>query len=188
MASRATMVHRALELGPGLYEPFFDYMERNIKAARNKVFFSRLIESMDAGVYKLYDIDSIVFKRRFNRFGQLIDENPILALEMKFQSWMVAREAWLNGVVEVNGFQFMRLRRLARLIGIPFYYFINIEGRKFVLFNILSVKPKFEKKYDGSRRDLYAVIPLDQDQVVVSRSIEDLKTNLKLILEGKEAV
>jgi len=186
MASRASMVHAALELGPSLYDPFFDYMERNIKAARNKVFFSRLIESMNAGVYKMYDIDSIVFQRRFNKFGQLVDEIPILALEMKFQSWRVAKEAILNGEVEVNGFQFMRLRRLAKLIEIPFYYFINIEGRKFILFNILSVKPRFEKKYEGTRRDLYAVLSLDD--LIVARDIETLKTDLRLILEGKEVV
>lgn len=186
MASRATMVHKALELGPSLYEPFFDYMERNIKAARNKMFFSRLIESMDAGVYKLYDIDSIVFRRKFNKFGQLVDEVPVLALEMKYKSWRVGKEELGSREVEVNGFQFMRLRRLAKVLDLPMYYFINIAGRAFIMFNILSVEPRFEWRHDGPRRDLYAVLPLDD--LIVARDIETLKTDLRLILEGKEVV
>lgn len=182
MASRASMVHKEIEAGPSLYDPFFDYMDRQVKAARNKMFFSRAVELAMKNQVAMYDIDSLIFRKKYNRFGNLIDEEPIAAFELKYKSPHTVK----NGELEVNGFQFMRLRRLARKLDFPLYYFVNIGNKKFILFNVLNVNPQFEWRGERTARDLYAVLKLDD--LIVSRSVEDLVTDLKLILEGKEVV
>jgi len=180
VASRSTMVYKALDLGPSLYKPFFDYMHRELKSAENRMLFSRVIEKLFPQQFKMSDVDSVLFKIERNKFGNVIDEKPIAFFELKRKSWRVAREAWANGEIEVNGKQFMRLRRLAKMFNVPYYYFMQV-GNYFVVFNVLSVDPSFEVRHENDARDLYAVIP--KEEVIVARSVEDLRTDLRILLE-----
>ncbi|GEM_PF-2557398 len=182
MASRATMVYKALDLGPSLYKPFFDYMHRELKSAENRMLFSRVVEKLFPQQFKMSDVDSILFKVEWNKFGNVVDEEPVAFFELKRKSWKVAEEAWLNGEIEVNGKQFIRLRKLARRFNVPYYYFMQV-GSYFVVFNILSIDPKFEVRHEDNARDLYAVIP--RKDVIIAKTINDLKTDLKLLLEGR---
>jgi len=183
MASRATMVHTLVEAGPSLYKPFFDYMHRELKSAENRMLFSRTIEKLFPRTFKMTDIDSVIFRRQFDRLSRFRGEEPVAAFELKRKSWAAAQDAWLNGELEVNGYQFIRIRRVARMLRIPYYYFIQV-GDKFVLFNVLQVKPSFEKRHEGTQaEDFYAIIP--HDQVIISNSLEDLRTDLKFLLEGR---
>ena len=50
------------------------------------------------------------------------------------------------------------------------------------MFNVLHVKPRFEKRYEGKKRDYYAI--LDVDDLIVSNDLEELRTDLKILLEG----
>ena len=54
-------------------------------------------------------------------------------------------------------------------------------GNYFVVFNVLSVDPSFEVRHENDARDLYAVIP--KEEVIVARSVEDLRTDLRILLE-----
>ena len=178
MASRATMVHTLVEAGPSYYDPAFDYMERLIKDGRNRMYFSRLIEHLFYRQYRMTDVDSLIFKPRYDKFGRFKDEEVLAAFELKFKSPRTVEGREL----ELNGGQFLRIRRVARMLKVPLYYFVSIGGEKFVLFDVLNVKPRFEKRHDGPRRDYYAI--LDMDDLIVSKSLEDLRTDLELLLKG----
>ncbi|AMM53508.1 hypothetical protein [Pyrococcus kukulkanii] len=171
MVSRVSMIRQAVRYGPSIYKPFFDYMKREVKSAENRYLFSSLVEQLFPGKFALYDLDSIIFDKESN--------TPIAAFELKFKSWFTAEEAWLNKELEVNGRQFLRLRILARRMEIPIYYFVQV-GKYFVMFNVLRVGYELEERHEGPAKDLYAIINLDD--AIVSRSLEDLKTDLSLLL------
>jgi len=177
MASRSTMVHFDVGKGPQFFDPAFDYMERMVKDGRNRMRFSRLIEFLFPKQYKMSDIDSILFKPFYDKFGRKIGERPIAAFELKYKS----PTTFDGSELELNGYQFLRIQRLARMLTVPLYYFVNIGDKKFIMFNVLNVKPQFEKRYEDHRRDYYAI--LDVDDLIVSRSLEDLRTDLKILLE-----
>jgi len=173
VAARAAMIRQAARHGRSVYRPFFDYMEREIRAAENKYVFSTLVEEAFPQTFSLYDLDELVFRKHSN--------DPLAAFELKFISWRVIKDAWARGEVEVNGWQFQRLRRLAEHLAIPLYYFIQV-GREetFIMFNVQNVEPEFEYRRSGSARDYYAVISLDE--VIVSRSLEEFADDLGLLL------
>ncbi|AEH25105.1 hypothetical protein [Pyrococcus yayanosii] len=171
MASRASMVRQAARYGPSIYKPFFDYMKREVKSAENKYLFSSLIEQLFPDRFALYDLDSIIFDKE--------SDEPLAAFELKFKSWFTAEEAWLNKELEVNGKQFIRLRALAKRMEIPIYYFVQV-GKYFVMFNVLRVEARLEERHNGSAKDTYAIINLDD--TIVSKTLEDLKTDLSILL------
>ncbi|WP_297437207.1 hypothetical protein [Thermococcus sp.] len=179
MASRATMVHFDVKAGPNYFDPAFDYMERMVKDGRNRMYFSRLIEHLFYRQYRMTDVDSILFKPVYDRFGRFRDEKVLAAFELKFKSPRTVEGREL----ELNGGQFLRIRRVARMLRVPLYYFVSIGGEKFVMFNVLNVKPQFETRYEGKKRDYYAI--LDMDDLIVSNSLEDLRTDLKFLLERR---
>jgi len=172
VAARAAMIRQAARYGPSVYKPFFDYMEREIKNAENKYIFSTLIESALPGMFSLYDIDSVIFRKR--------SDVPLAAFELKFISWRVAKDAWAKGELLVNGWQFQRLRALSEVLALPLYYFIQVGQERFVMFNVARIEPSFEYRRGGSARDYYAVISLDD--VIVSKGFEEFADDLSLIL------
>ena len=174
-AARAAMIRQAARYGPSVYKPFFDYMEREIKNAENRYIFSSLIETAMPGQFSLYDVDSVIFRKR--------SDVPLAAFELKFISWRVAKESWVKGELLVNGWQFQRLRALSEVLALPLYYFIQVGQERFVMFNVARVEPRFEYRRGGSARDYYAVINLKD--VVVSRGVEELRDYLELILGSK---
>lgn len=175
VAARAAMIRQAARHGPSVYKPFFDYMEREIKNAENKYVFSSLIEAAMPEMFSIYDIDSVLFRKR--------SDVPLAAFELKFISWRVAKESWAKGELLVNGWQFQRLRALSEVFALPLYYFIQVGQERFVMFNVARIEPEFEYRRGGSARDYYAVI--DLKDVIVSRSIEELRDDLELILGSK---
>ena len=141
------------------------------------MWFSRLVEFLFPNQYKMSDIDSLVFKPFYDRFGRFRGEELKAAFELKYK-----RSRTFDGnELELNGRQFLRIKQIAEKLDIPLYYFVNIENKKFIMFNVLHVKPYFETRYEGKRRDYYAI--LDVDDLIVSRSLEDLRTDLKILLE-----
>jgi len=176
VAARAAMVQFNVEAGPSYYDPAFDYMERLVRDGRNRMTFSRLIELLFRNQYRMSDIDSLIFKPVFDRFGHFRGEELRAAFELKYKSLRT-----FNGYeLELNGRQFRRIQTVAEQLKVPLYYFINIGGEKFMMFNVLHVKPRFETRYEGKKRDYYAI--LDVDDLIVSRSLEDLRTDLGLLL------
>ena len=179
VAARAAMVQTMVEAGPAYYDPAFDYMERLIKDGRNRMRFSRLIELLFRNQYRMSDIDSLIFKPRFDRFGHFRGEELRAAFELKYKS-----PRTFNGYeLELNGRQFLRIRAVAERLQVPLYYFVNIGGENFIMFNVLHVKPRFETRYEGKKRDYYAI--LDVDDLIVSNGLEELRTDLKILLEGR---
>lgn len=173
VAARAAMIRQAAKHGRSIYRPFFEYMEREIRSAENKYIFSSLLEDAFPQMFSLYDLDELVFKKRSN--------DPLAAFELKFISWRVIKDAWARGQLEVNGWQFLRLKALAEHLAIPLYYFIQIGAEeRFVMFNVQNVEPEFEYRRKGSARDYYAVISLDD--VIVSKGFEEFADDLSLIL------
>ena len=178
VAARAEMVYTNVQAGPNYYDPAFDYMERLVKDGRNRMKFSRLIEFLFNNQYKMTDIDSVLYRPVYDRFGHYRGENFRAAFELKYKS-----ERTFNGFeLELNGHQFLRIRRLAQLLSMPVYYFVNVGNRKFIMFDVLHVKPRFETRYGGKKRDYYAV--LDVDDLIVSNGLEELRTDLELLLKG----
>ncbi|KUH33928.1 hypothetical protein APY94_04140 [Thermococcus celericrescens] len=169
-AARAEMVRLSADAGKPIYKPFFDYMRRSLLDMENRYLFSDLIEYLFPGGFALYDVDSIAFDKE--------SREPVAAFELKRKSWRVAQRAWENGMIEVNGYQFLRLKRLSRRFSVPLFYFIW-AGEKFAVFKVDDVWADLERKYEGtSAEDLYAVIPLESVQVA-----EDF-TELRRIMEG----
>jgi len=177
VAARAEMIRQAARHGPSVYKPFFDYMEREIKNAENKYIFSSLIETVMPEMFSIYDIDSVLFRKR--------SDVPLAAFELKFISWRVAKDSWAKGELLVNGWQFQRLRALSEVFALPLYYFVQVGQERFVMFNVANVEPSFEYRRGGSARDYYAVI--DLQEAVVSRSVEELRDDLELLLGVKPA-
>jgi len=179
VAARAAMVYTNVKAGPNYYDPAFDYMERLVRDGRNRMKFSRLIEFLFHNQYRMTDIDSILYRPVYDKFGRFRGEDFRAAFELKYKS-----ERTFNGIeLELNGHQFRRIRRLAQLLSIPVYYFVNIENRKFLMFDVLHVEPRFETRYEGKKRDYYAI--LDVDELIVSNGLEELRTDLKILLEGR---
>jgi len=177
VAARAAMVYENVNAGPGYFEPAFDYMERLVKDGRNRMFFSRLIEFLFHNQYRHTDLDSILYRPVYDKFGRFRGEDFRAAFELKYKS-----PRTFNGYeLEVNGHQFRRIQKLASLLDIPVYYFVNIGGEKFIMFNVLHVKPRFETRYGGKKQDYYAI--LDVDDLIVSNDLEELRTELRLLLE-----
>ncbi len=177
VAARAAMVYNKRDAGPELYKDFYEHMKREILTSENRMVFSRTLDFLfGKGEFSVYDIDAIVFDWQRKRY--------VSAFELKFKSWRVAKQAWLDGVIEVNGYQFIRTKRLARLLRIPLYYFVQIghyPKAKYVMFDPTKIRAEMERKYEGTyAEDLYALIPLDD--AIVSRSIEDLRTDLGLLI------
>ena len=178
-ASRAAMVYQKPEAGPELYSDFFTYMGRELKSAENRMVFSRTLDYLyGRGLLSVYDLDAIVWNWQRKRFEA--------AFELKFKSWRIARGAWLDGYLEVNGWQFLRVKSLARLLRVPLYYFVQVghyPEARYVLFDPLKLRVELEKRYEGTpAEDTYALIPLDDGNVIKSRSIADLRTDLGLLL------
>ncbi len=177
VAARAAMVYAKPEAGPELYKDFYEHMRREILTSENRMVFSRTLDYLfGRGEFSVYDIDAIVFDWQAKRY--------VSAFELKFKSWRVAKQAWLEGYLEVNGYQFLRTKRLARLLRVPLYYFVQVghyPKAKYVMFDPRKVRVELEKRYEGTyAEDLYALIPLDD--AIVSRSIEDLRTDLGLLI------
>ncbi|NJE75954.1 hypothetical protein [Thermococcus sp. ES12] len=177
VAARAAMVYAKPEAGPELFKDFYEHMRREILTSENKMVFSRTLDFLfGRGEFSVYDIDAIVFDWQVKRY--------VSAFELKFKSWKVAKPAWLDGYLEVNGYQFIRVKRLARLLRVPLYYFVQVghyPKARYVLFDPLKIRAELERKYEGTyAEDLYALIPLDD--AIVSKSIEDLRTDLGLLL------
>jgi len=177
VAARAAMVYTKPEAGPELYKDFYEHMKREILTSENKMVFSRTLDFLfGRGEFSVYDIDAIVFDWQAKRY--------VSAFELKFKSWKVAKPAWLEGYLEVNGYQFLRVKRLARLLRIPLYYFVQVghyPKAKYVMFDPTKIRAELERRYEGTyAEDLYALIPLDD--AIVSRSIEDLRTDLGLLI------
>lgn len=136
VAARAQMIRQAAKYGRHVYRPFFDYMQREIRSAENRYIFSTLVEDAFPGKFSLYDLDELVFRKNSNE--------PLAAFELKFISWRVIKDAWAQGELEINGWQFQRLRRLSELLAVPLYYFIQIGNEEqFVMFNVQQVEPSF---------------------------------------------
>ena len=181
VAARAAMVYQKPEAGPELYKDFYEHMRRELLTSENKMVFSRTLDYLfGRGRFSVYDIDSIVWDWETRRY--------LAAFELKFKSWNVAKPAWLEGFVEVNGYQFLRVKRLARLLRIPLYYFVQIghyPKARYLLFDPLKVRAELERRYEGTyAEDLYALIPREDKNVIVSNSIDDLRTDLELLLKG----
>ncbi len=172
VAARAEMIRQAALHGRSIYKPFFDYMEREIRSAENKYLFSTLIEEALPSRFSLYDLDALVFRKR--------SSIPLAAFELKFISWRVAKDSWVNGEILVNGWQFQRLRALSEVLALPLYYFIQVGQERFVMFNVANVEPAFEYRRGGSARDYYAVINLEE--VIVSKSLEEFADDISLLL------
>ncbi len=179
VASRAVMVRMMTGAGPSYFDPAFDYMERLVRDGRNRMYFSRLIEHLFYRQYRMTDVDSLIFRPRYDSLGRFKGEDLLAAFELKFKSERTVKE----GELELNGGQFLRIRRIAMMLKVPLYYFVNISGRRFILFNVLHVKPRFERRYEGKKRDFYAV--LDMDDLIISNNLDDLRTDLKMLLEGR---
>ena len=178
VAARAEMVRVRREAGPELFKPFYEHMKREILTSENRMVFSRTLDFLfGKGEFSVYDLDSIVWDWRTKRY--------VAAFELKFKSWRVAKQAWLDGYLEVNGHQFLRTKSLARLLRIPLYYFVQIghyPEAKYVLFDPRKIRARLERRYEGTyAEDLYALIPLEGN-AIVSRSIEDLRTDLGLLI------
>jgi len=158
VAARAEMIRLSVDAGRPIYKPFFDYMRRSLLDMENRYLFSDLIEYLFPGEFSMYDVDSVVFGKD--------SREPVAAFELKKKSWRVAQRAWEAGRLEVNGYQFLRLKRLARRFSVPLFYFVWV-GEHFVVFRVDEVWAELERKYEGtSAEDLYAIIPLDDVQVV----------------------
>ncbi|WP_148882622.1 hypothetical protein [Thermococcus aciditolerans] len=156
-AARAEMIRLSADAGTPIYKPFFDYMRRSLLDMENRYLFSDLVEYLFPGEFFMYDVDSVVFDRD--------SREPVAAFELKRKSWRVAQGAWGAGKLEVNGYQFLRLKRLARRFSVPVFYFVWV-GKHFAVFRVDEVWAELERKYEGtSAEDLYAVIPLDDVQV-----------------------
>ena len=178
VAARAEMVYTNVRAGPNYYDPAFDYMERLVKDGRNRMKFSRLIEYLFNRQYRMTDVDSILYLPVYDKFGRYRGEDFRAAFELKYKSARTFNDVEL----ELNGHQFLRIRRLAQLLSMPVYYFVNVGNRKFIMFDVLHVKPRFEKRYEGKKRDYYAI--LDVDDLIVSNGLEELRADLELLLKG----
>ena len=157
VAARAEMIQLSANAGKPIYKPFFEYMRRSLMDMENRYLFSDLIEYLFPGEFALYDVDSVLFSKE--------SRDPVAAFELKKKSWRTAQGAWSAGELEVNGYQFLRLKRLARRFSVPLFYFVWVGG-KFVVFRVDEVWADLERRHEGtSAEDLYAVIPLEAVEV-----------------------
>ena len=171
VAARAAMIRLSADAGTPIYKPFFDYMRRSLLDMENRYLFSDLVEYLFPGEFSMYDVDSVVFDRD--------SREPVAAFELKRKSWRVAQRAWGQGAIEVNGYQFLRLKRLARRLRVPLFYFVWV-GEHFAVFRVEEVWAELERKYEGtSAEDLYAVIPLEtvhvaEDFIELRKIMQDI--------------
>ena len=152
-------------------------LRRQLRDFENRLNLSAVMKLAYPHGLLMYDIDSVAFKI-LTQNGQFRGIRPLGAFELKWKSERTMEEEG----IPVNGMQYRALELFSESYGLPLFYMVNIAWKKVALWRIGSVGVRYAKLKEGLARDLYAVVPWEQVELVNPSA---LPKKIPEMLEGR---